>query len=93
MLDSVTLGTDLGPGEMPEYGEVLKTIFDADPILSVRGDMAVDCWRIIDSVLEAWRRDQVPLQEYAAGSAGPDDWPLSGESPGASESSAQPVVA
>jgi glucose-6-phosphate 1-dehydrogenase len=93
VLDSVTLGTDLGPGELPEYGEVLKTIFDADPILSVRGDMAVDCWRIIDSVLEAWRRDQVPLQEYAAGSAGPDDWPLSGESPGASESSAQPVVA
>jgi glucose-6-phosphate 1-dehydrogenase len=55
--------------------------------------MAVDCWRIIDPVLEAWRRDQVPLQEYAAGSTGPDDWPLSGESPGASESSAQPVVA
>ena len=92
VLDAVTLGTDLGPGELPEYGDVLKSIFDADPILSVRGDMAVDCWRIIDSVLDAWRRDQVPLQEYAAGSTGPDDWPLSGESPGPSAHSAQRVA-
>ena len=75
VIDTVTLATDLGPGELPEYGEVLKSIFDADPILSVRGDMAVDCWRIVEPVLNAWRNDQVPLQEYHAGSTGPDGWP------------------
>jgi glucose-6-phosphate 1-dehydrogenase len=80
-IDPVTLGTDLGPGELHEYGEVLKAIFAADPILSVRGDMAVDCWRIIEPVLRAWGSNRVPLQEYAAGSTGPDGWPLSGTSP------------
>jgi glucose-6-phosphate 1-dehydrogenase len=93
VLDSVTFGTDLGPGDLPEYGHVLKSIFDADPILSVRGDMAIDSWRIVDSVLDAWRRDEVPLQEYAAGSMGPADWPLTGESPGRSQSGTQTVTA
>ena len=80
-LDPVALKTNLGAGELPEYGEVLKYVFDADPILSVRGDMAVDGWRIIEPVLQAWRRDEVPMQEYPAGSAGPKGWPLSGASP------------
>jgi glucose-6-phosphate 1-dehydrogenase len=84
VVDPVTLATDLKPGKLHEYGEVLKSIFDADPILSVRGDMAVDCWRIIDSVLDAWRRNEVALQEYPAGSTGPDGWPLAGVSPAAS---------
>ena len=93
-LDPVTLETNLGPGELPEYGEVLKYVFDADPILSVRGDMAVDGWRIIEPVLHAWRRDEVPLQEYRAGSAGPRGWPLSGASPASPSAPAhQPLAA
>lgn len=78
VIDPVTLAAELGGGELPEYGEVLKSIIGGNPILSVRGDMAVDCWRIIEPVLHAWRSDQVPLQEYPAGSAGPDGWPLPG---------------
>ena len=81
VIDPVTVSADLGPGELHEYGEVLKSIFDADPILSVRGDMAVDGWRIIEPVLQAWRANEVPLQEYAAGSTGPAGWPLPGELP------------
>ena len=81
VIDPATLAADLGPGELHEYGEVLKSIFVASPILSVRGDMAVDGWRIVDRVLDAWRDDEVPLQEYPAGSTGPDGWPLSGKSP------------
>jgi glucose-6-phosphate 1-dehydrogenase len=77
-ISPVTVGSDLGRGELREYGQVLRSIFDADPILSVRGDMAVECWRIIEPVLEAWRDDRVPLEEYAAGSTGPKGWPLSG---------------
>jgi glucose-6-phosphate 1-dehydrogenase len=34
----------------------------------------VECWRIVEEAQEAWRSGQVPLQEYAAGSAGPSDW-------------------
>ena len=32
-------------------------------LLSVRGDMAEDCWRIVTPALEAWRADLVPLDE------------------------------
>jgi glucose-6-phosphate 1-dehydrogenase len=29
----------------------------------------VECWRIVEPVLSAWRDDRVPLREYPAGSA------------------------
>jgi glucose-6-phosphate 1-dehydrogenase len=74
-IDRATLEADLGAGELPPYGEVLKGILQGDRPLSVRGDMAVDCWRIIEPVQKAWRDDQVPLQEYQAGSTGPEGWP------------------
>jgi glucose-6-phosphate 1-dehydrogenase len=80
-INPVTIDTGMAPGELHEYGEVLRGIFGGDPILSVRGDMAVEAWRIIEPVLEAWRDDRVPLEEYPAGSTGPDGWPLSGVSP------------
>lgn len=77
-IDPVTLEASFGPGELPEYGEVLKGVLEGDPTLSVRGDTAVDCWRIIEPVLEAWRANEVPLGEYPAGSDGPEGWPPSG---------------
>ncbi len=77
-LDPVTLETKFGAGALPEYGQVLKEVLEGDPMLSVRGDTAVDCWRIIQPVQEAWRNDKVPLGEYAAGSTGPGAWPGSG---------------
>ena len=54
-LDRVSLDTDLNPGRLPAYGEVLAGVLDADPFLSVRGDTAEECWRIVDPVLQAWR--------------------------------------
>jgi glucose-6-phosphate 1-dehydrogenase len=77
-IDPVTLEAPFGPGELPPYGEVLKGILEGDPALSVRGDTAVECWRIIEPVQAAWRLDEVPLEEYTAGSSGPDRWQLSG---------------
>jgi glucose-6-phosphate 1-dehydrogenase len=70
-LDPATLEASFGAGELPPYGEVLKSIVAGDPLLTVRGDTAVQCWRIIEPVQEAWRADRVPLQDYAAGSSGP----------------------
>ena len=68
VIDPVTLETDFGPGQLPPYGEVLQAVLDGDPTLSVRGDTAEECWRIVEPVLAAWRNDEVPLLEYAAGS-------------------------
>jgi glucose-6-phosphate 1-dehydrogenase len=72
-IDPVTLDADFGPGELPAYGEVLRGVLDDDPTLSVRGDTAEQCWRIVEPVLSAWRENAVPLREYPAGSDGPAD--------------------
>ena len=75
-IDPVSLHQQFDPGELPPYGQVLRGMLvkDAAP-LSVRGDMAVQCWKIIEPVRQAWQNGRVPLQEYAAGSGGPSDWP------------------
>jgi glucose-6-phosphate 1-dehydrogenase len=73
-LETVSLETDLRAGQLDAYGEVLAGILTSDPSISVRGDVAEECWRIITPVLEAWRDGVVPLDEYTAGSAGPAHW-------------------
>src|SRR6478735_437031 len=74
-LDRATLKAELSASELLPYGEVLEGVLNGDPLLSVRGDTAEDCWRIVEPVLKAWARDSVPLEEYAAGSPGPEGWP------------------
>jgi glucose-6-phosphate 1-dehydrogenase len=73
-IDPTNLIATFGAGELPEYGEVLKGVLAGDPSLSVRGDMAEECWRIVAPVLDAWDRDEVPMQQYEAGSDGPGAW-------------------
>ena len=75
-IDQVSLDTTLNPGRLPAYGEVLAGVLDGDPLLAVRGDTAVECWRIVDSVLAAWSKDETPMETYAAGSQGPEGWPV-----------------
>jgi glucose-6-phosphate 1-dehydrogenase len=74
VIDPVTLRAGLGPGDLPPYGEVLRAVLDGDPVLSVRGDSAVECWRIVEPALRAWRDGEVALEEYVAGSHGPAGW-------------------
>jgi glucose-6-phosphate 1-dehydrogenase len=74
VLDRASLVADLNPGRLPPYGEVLAGVLDGDPLLSVRGDSAEECWRIVDPVLQAWREGKVPMDDYAAGSDGPSSW-------------------
>ncbi len=73
-LEQKVLHADLTEGRMQPYGEVLREILDGNPLLTVRGDAAESCWRIVDPVIEAWRDGAVPMEEYAAGSEGPDGW-------------------
>jgi glucose-6-phosphate 1-dehydrogenase len=68
------LTRDLSPGRLQPYGEVLAGVLDGDPLLAVRGDTAVECWRIVDPVLAAWRSNEAPMDSYPAGSDGPEDW-------------------
>jgi len=73
-LDRTKLSTTLGDAAMSAYGEVIASLIDGDPVLSVRGDVAEQCWRIVTPVLEAFRENRVPLEEYPAGSHGPSAW-------------------
>ncbi|BFM25264.1 glucose-6-phosphate dehydrogenase [Microbacterium sp. che218] len=73
-LERVTLAADLGEGALKAYGEVLSGILDGDAMLAVRGDAAEQCWRIVQPVIDAWRANEVPLDEYPAGTAGPASW-------------------
>jgi glucose-6-phosphate 1-dehydrogenase len=73
-LEDTTLAATIGDSHVRPYGEILAGILDGNPLLSVRGDIAEECWRIVDPVLKAWAADEVPLQTYAAGSTGPRGW-------------------
>jgi glucose-6-phosphate 1-dehydrogenase len=70
-VERVAMGVTIEPGDLPAYGQVLAGVLAGDPTLSVRGDQAVETWRIMEPILRAWRDDAVPLQEYKAGSDGP----------------------
>lgn len=73
-LEQKSLFAELGKARMLPYGEVLGGIMDGNALLSIRGDVAEECWRIVDPVLKAWSAGDVPLQEYPAGSDGPEGW-------------------
>ncbi len=73
-LEPSVLDAELGESQIRPYGEILSHILAGDPLLSVRGDVAEECWRIVTPVLEAWAAGKVPLDSYAAGSAGPRAW-------------------
>ncbi|MFD4369508.1 glucose-6-phosphate dehydrogenase [Rhodococcus sp. NPDC058521] len=77
-VDPVSVAGTFGAGQLPHYGQVLLGIIEREPPLSVRGDMAVECWRIIEPVRRAWRENRVPLGEYRAGSPGPSGWSHTG---------------
>jgi glucose-6-phosphate 1-dehydrogenase len=70
-LDRASLVAELNGSDLLPYGEVLEGVLTGDPLLSVRGDTAEECWRIVEPVLQAWTGGAVPLEEYDAGSAGP----------------------
>jgi glucose-6-phosphate 1-dehydrogenase len=67
----LTLTAPPPASDLPPYARVLLDIFEGDGALSVRGDEAEESWRVMEPVLRAWASDQVPLQEYPAGSDGP----------------------
>ena len=73
-IDRTVMTADFGPGELLAYGEVIEGILDNDPSLSVSARTAVDCWRVVAPVLTAWSKNEVPLQNYQAGSLGPPSW-------------------
>ncbi len=73
-LEPSDLSTTLPKSPVTEYGEVVRGVLGNDPTLSVRGDVAEQCWRIVQPILDSWAKGEVPLEEYPAGSEGPASW-------------------
>ena len=71
----LTLATHLAPAELPAYGQLLLDVLSGNSALSIRADEAEESWRVVTPVLDAWSKELVPLQEYAAGSDGPPRLP------------------
>jgi glucose-6-phosphate 1-dehydrogenase len=70
-LSPMSLTAQFESPELPAYGQVLHSVLSGDSALAIRGDEAEESWRVVSPVLEAWAKDVVPLQDYAAGSDGP----------------------
>ncbi len=67
-LEPAELDLKLAPQEMGAYARLLLDILEGDNTLSIRADEAEEAWRIMTPILEAWGRDEVTMQTYAAGS-------------------------
>jgi glucose-6-phosphate 1-dehydrogenase len=70
-IEQAELERPLAPQELPAYGRLLLAVLQGDPTLPIRGGEAEECWRITEPILAAWAAGAAPLEEYAAGSAGP----------------------
>jgi glucose-6-phosphate 1-dehydrogenase len=69
--EQIELGTVLAPQSPSAYGHLLLDALEGNPSLFVHAEEAEESWRIVEPIIEAWERDEVPLLEYPAGSYGP----------------------
>jgi glucose-6-phosphate 1-dehydrogenase len=67
----VMLAVPPAASDLPAYDHVLLDVLPGGSTLSVSDDEAEAAWRAVTPVLAAWNAGLDPLEEYAAGSAGP----------------------
>jgi glucose-6-phosphate 1-dehydrogenase len=66
-------GTSFGKASPEAYERLLLDAMSGDATLFARRDEVEQAWEFIDHIENAWREPEAsPLQEYAAGSWGPD---------------------
>jgi glucose-6-phosphate 1-dehydrogenase len=69
-LEPAQLSTQLAAQDIPPYGRLVLDVLEGDQSFTIRDDEAEESWRIMDPILQAWKEDRVPLQEYPAGARG-----------------------
>ena len=70
-LEAAQLDLTLAPQDVSAYARLLVEAIRGDPVLSIRGDEAEECWRIVEPILRQWEDGEPPLLTYPAGSTGP----------------------
>ena len=69
--EQIELSTVLAPQSPSAYGHLLLDALEGNPSLFVHAEEAEESWRIVEPIIDAWEKDEVPLLEYPAGSYGP----------------------
>lgn len=70
-LEAAALELTLAPQDISAHARLLVEALEGDPALSIRGDEAEECWRIVGPIVDQWDGTGPPLLDYAAGSTGP----------------------
>ncbi|MGO1325187.1 MAG: hypothetical protein ACTMH8_06610, partial [Brevibacterium aurantiacum] len=63
------------------YAHVLKNVLEGESDLAAGPEESTLAWQILTPVLEAWADGSVPMEDYPAGSSGPDSEPPPGPQP------------
>jgi glucose-6-phosphate 1-dehydrogenase len=71
-LEATRWELELAPQELSAYARLLYDVIEGDHVLSIRGDEAEECWRIVEPIIEGWGDGLAELVEYPAGTAGPN---------------------
>ena len=69
-LEAAALELNLAPQDLSAHARLLVEALEGDPALSIRGDEAEECWRIVEPIVAQWQRGSPPLGAYPAGSPG-----------------------
>ncbi len=60
------------PSQSGAYKRVLTDVFRGDGTIVASSDEVMECWRIIQPVIDGWNQNRSPLVLYPCGSWGPD---------------------
>ena len=72
-LEPAALELTLAPQDLSAHARLLVEALEGDPALSIRGDEAEECWRIVEPIVDEWQRGSPALLSYPAGSQGAVD--------------------
>ncbi|MCF2586262.1 glucose-6-phosphate dehydrogenase [Brevibacterium sp. UCMA 11752] len=82
--DRLTPMSLIGEQPRPEfspYGHVLKSALEGESDLAAGPEESQLAWQILTPVLEAWEAGSAPMEDYPAGSPGPESEPPTGAQP------------
>ncbi|MEO0480913.1 MAG: glucose-6-phosphate dehydrogenase [Planctomycetota bacterium] len=65
-------GSSFGDRSADAYERLLFDAMIGDPTLFARRDEVQEAWRIVDSILDGWTRNDQIVHDYVAGTWGPD---------------------
>lgn len=73
-LQRVTFHTHLAPSRLSAYGRVVRALMHKTGATELHAESPARAWEILQPVFDAFDDDDVPLEEYPAGSSGPKGW-------------------